>query len=408
MPPGQEALATTRLQHGGLKHEWQRRESEMTDASYEGVVRGAGGARWTRRVTRRPHPRPAVLALPDYSTAPSGEGPVVFRVQSNESAFPPAPAVARAIAEAGAAGNRYPAFGGVDVVDALADSLGVEAAALAVGDGALSLLQHVLLTYVRPGDRVVYGWRSYEAYPIAVAIAGGEAVTVPNTPEHALDLDGTAAAVAEGARAVIVCNPNNPTGTAFGRDELERFLACVPADVLVVHDEAYADFVDAARLTPFDATVLLAQHPNLVVLRTFSKVHSLAGLRVGYLVADPEVARAVRRVVPPFPVSAVAAAAAIAALGASEHRDLVVETVARERELVAAALVDAGLAPVPSHTNFLWVPMADSTAFAARLRAAGIAIRPFPEGVRISVGEPGLAAALRTVLGVLNSRPEGA
>lgn len=354
--------------------------------------------RSTEHEKRAPDPRPVVHELPEYTTAPVADVPVRFRASSNESALPPSPRVVAAAAGAVSNGNRYPSIGAADLMDAIAAHTGLASEQIAVADGALSLLTNVLLTYVRPGDRVVYGWRSYEAYPICVQTAHGEPVAVPLTPDHEIDLPAMARAAAD-ARVVVLCNPNNPTGTAFGRERLVDFLAEVPDDVVVVYDEAYVDFMDASLIDPFDAAELIAAHPNLVVMRTFSKVHSMAGLRVGYLLADAQVAGAVRRVCPPFPVAAPAVAAAIAALDDHDHAAQNVAAVARERRAVAEALADAGLVTGESHTNFLWAPCDDAAERAAELRAAGVATRPFPEGLRVSVGEAGLAEAVREALG---------
>jgi histidinol-phosphate aminotransferase len=343
-----------------------------------------------------PLPHPLVATLPVYSTAPHSETPLVFRASSNESAFPPPASVVEAATSAMRAGNRYPAFKGADLIARLSEHTGMSGDMIVVADGSLSLLQHLLTAFVTPGRNVVFPWRSYEAYPICVQLSGAELRPIPLTPAFGHDLNAMADAVDADTAAVILCNPNNPTGTAFGRPELERFLARVPASTLVVYDEAYREFVDDRVLAPFEATELLSLHPNLVVLRTFSKVYSLAGLRVGYLVAHPGIAEPVRQVIPPFPVSAPAAAAASAALGEAGFRTMVREAVGAERIAVAAALERAGLPCVPSHANFVWVPLGDaSEAFALALREEGIAVRAFPgEGVRISVGEAGLADAL--------------
>ncbi|WP_150308062.1 aminotransferase class I/II-fold pyridoxal phosphate-dependent enzyme [Planctomonas psychrotolerans] len=352
------------------------------------------------RALALPSPLSVVDSLPVYSTALASAVPLRFRASSNESAFPPPPAVVDAATAAIAAGNRYPAIHATDLLAALSAFTGRDSAEIATADGSLSLLQHLLGAFVRPDSSVVYAWRSYEAYPIAIALAGGRGRPVPLTAAHEHDLDAMADAVDDTTTAVILCNPNNPTGTAFGRRELERFLDAVPTSTLVIYDEAYRDFVDPARIDPFEATDLLAAHPNLVVLRTFSKVYSLAGLRVGYLVADEAVAGAVRRVLPPFPLSAVAVAAAIAALGEDDFRVRVARAVLRERDLVTTALSNGGYDVVPSSGNFVWLPIGDAAVpLQHALRECGIAIRAFPgEGARISVGEAGLADALAEAL----------
>lgn len=302
--------------------------------------------------------------------------------------------------------NRYPTINATDVIGALAAHTGSPASAIAVADGALAVLQHVLSAYVHPGQSVVYAWRSYEAYPICVQLAGGIPRQVPLTDRFEHDLDAMLAAITTDTAAVILCNPNNPTGAAFGHAELRRFLDLTPSNVVVIYDEAYRDFIDPRRIDPFDATGLLARYPNLVVLRTLSKAFALAGLRVGYLVASTDIAYSVRRVIAPFPLSGVAAAAAIAALSEEESRLHTVLEVAAERQLVEHALAAHGYAAIPSHANFLWLPLGDDAEpFARHLREAGIAIRAFAgDGARITVGEPGLAPALSEALSSRENR----
>lgn len=351
-----------------------------------------------------PVPLAVIARLPEYSAAPQSTVPLLFRASSNESAYPAASAVVRAAQAAVAMSNRYPVINATDVITAVAGFVGVAPAAIAVADGALSLLQHVLSAYVHPGQEVIYAWRSYEAYPICVQLAGGIPRQVSLTSAHEHDLDGMLAAIGANTAAVILCNPNNPTGTAFGRHELIRFLDRVPSHVVVVYDEAYRDFVDPARIAPFESSDLLARYPNLIALRTFSKVYSLAGMRVGYLIASETIAGIVRRVIPPFPLTAASAAAAIAALDEDDARLQVVSGVHEERERVITALATAGYVAAPSHGNFVWLPIgADAEPFARHLRESGIAIRAFPgDGARISLGEPGLAEALTAALA---SRP---
>lgn len=341
-------------------------------------------------------PREAVAALPAYTRGTLGSVPIRWRASSNESPVPPSPRVVAAVTAAAASGNRYPVLHGDELADSLAGSLGVEPERVAVGHGALALLDHLLLAYVNPGQEVVYPWRSYEAYPISIAVAHGRGVPVPNEPSGAHDLAALAAAVraASAPAMLIVCNPNNPTGTAFGRDALAGLLADVPDDVLVVLDEAYRDFMPAD--IAFDAVGQPDCPPNLIVLRTFSKAYALAGFRVGYAVAAPEVITALRAVQPPFPLSGPAVAAARAALADRGYRDELVADVVRRRDELAATLREAGLPVTETAANFVWLPLGDRAQDAAdRCAAAGIAARCFPgDGLRITAGEQGLTAAV--------------
>ncbi len=257
-----------------------------------------------------------------------------------------------------------------------------------VGCGSVGLLQQILLAYVEPGDEVLYGWRSFEAYPIYTTIVGGTEVRVPDRDE-ALDMAGILAAVDESTRVVLVTSPNNPTGTIVTHDELAALVNAVPPDCLVVLDEAYYEYV-TGPVAP-RALELAAQHPNLAVLRTFSKAYGLAALRVGYLVADPVVTSAIDQVLVPFAVNGLGQAAALASLEADDELlDRVRGTIA-ERDRMATELRERTGLPTPdAHANFLWLPAGARAAdLTLALERDGLVTRPFPgEGVRITVGEP--------------------
>lgn len=350
-------------------------------------------------VTTGPVPRPELSGLAAYSSVAPGPVPVRVRASSNEAPGGLAGPVLDAALAAVGGSSRYPLIGGADLAAALARTLGVAAESVAVADGALPLLDRLLMAYVRPGDEVVMAWRSYEAYPLSVQVAGGRSVRVPLTADGAHDLPAMAAAVGPATRVVLVCNPNNPTGTVVPWDALVAFVDALPPDVLVVLDEAYTEYDERPRPAAAALPALVARG-NVVVLRTFSKAHGLAGLRAGHLVAAPAVASAVRSVLPPFPVSTVAVAAALASLA---HPDVLAERVAAtrvERDRVRALLAARGLPVAASAANFVWLPLAARSGdFADLCREHGLLVRPFPgEGVRITVGEPDLRAVLAEVL----------
>lgn len=347
--------------------------------------------------------RPEVSALPAY--VPGARplvGVKVHKLSSNENPYPPLPSVVERLHDVLAELHRYPDLAAVDLVAALAGRLSDDAVAsdaaepgasavmpenIVVGNGSVAVLSHILDAVVRPGDEVVYPWRSFEAYPIAVAIAGGEAVEVPLAPDASLDVDALAAAVTPRTRAVVVCTPNNPTGPAVTHTEVLRLLAAVPRDVLVLVDEAYLEFV--RQDDAVDGVALLVDHPNVVLLRTFSKAYGLAGLRVGYAVASVELAAGIRAVSTPFGVSAVAQAAAVASLEARDELFDRVERIVRERGRVLDALRAQGW-PVPdSQANFVWFPVGDAAvAFAQAASERGLLVRPFAgDGVRVSIGD---------------------
>jgi histidinol-phosphate aminotransferase len=338
-----------------------------------------------------PQPRPSVSALPAYvagKPAAGRPGAPSYKLSSNENPYPPLPGVLEAVAEAASAMNRYPDMGNTALYDALAAHLDVPTGHLAAGTGSVALLYNLVQAFCEPGDEVVYAWRSFEAYPIATAVGGAAGVTVPLAEGARHDLDAMAAAVTDRTRAVLVCTPNNPTGPAVTGSDLERFVDAVPGHVLVVVDEAYREFVRLAD--PVDAVALARARPNVVALRTFAKAYGLAGLRVGYLVADAPVATAVRACALPFGVSSVAQAAAVASLAAEEELFARVEKLVAERTRVTDALREQGWDVPDAQGNFVWLALGDlSSDFAAATQAEGVAVRPFAgDGVRVTIGEP--------------------
>ncbi|WP_219416540.1 histidinol-phosphate transaminase [Pseudonocardia nigra] len=331
--------------------------------------------------------RPDLDTLPAY--VPGRAIPGAIKLASNEVPLPPTPPVLAAIAEAAAAGNRYPDLAVTGLTARLADELGMAAERIAIGCGSVSLCQQLVQATCRePSDEVLFAWRSFEAYPIVTQIGGATMRTVPLDADFRHDLDAMAAAVTPNTRLVMVCSPNNPTGTVVTRDELERFLAAVGPDVLVALDEAYHEYVtDPAAV---DGTALLDAHPNLVVLRTFSKAYRLAALRVGYALGTPEVATALRKVCSPFSVNSVAQAAAIAALDDAENLLAACAEVVTERVRVRDALLAAGYTVPPTQANFVWVALGERTAaFAAHCLDHKVVVRPFaPDGCRVTVSTP--------------------
>ncbi|HET8560544.1 MAG TPA: histidinol-phosphate transaminase [Marmoricola sp.] len=338
----------------------------------------------------RPRPRPAIANIPAYvpGKPPAARpGLTTWKLSSNENPFPPPPAVVRAVADAAASMNRYPDMGCTTLYAALARRLAVEPQQLAAGTGSVAVLYHLLQAFCDPGDEVVHAWRSFEAYPIAVAVTGAVSVQVPLTHDARHDLDAMAAAVTDRTRVVIVCTPNNPTGPSVTHHQLEEFVARIPGDVLVVVDEAYREFVRADD--PADPMRLLPRHPNVVVMRTFAKAYGLAGLRVGFLVADQQIATAVRACALPFGVSSVAQAAALACLDDEATLLNRVDEIVGERERVVAALREQGWDVPDAQGNFVWFGVGDRAAdFAESADQAGIVVRPFAgDGVRVSIGE---------------------
>lgn len=347
-----------------------------------------------------PHPRDTVAAIPAYVPGRPPQprpGITSYKLSSNENPYPPLPGVLEAVQRAAESMNRYPDMGAVAMYDALAGRLGVRADMLAAGTGSVAVLYQLLQAFCEPGDEVVHAWRSFEAYPIAVAVAGARGVQVPLDADARHDLPAMARAISDRTRVVLLCTPNNPTGPAIRQAELVDFLAQVPPHVLVVVDEAYREFVRDED--PAEPLSLLSEWPNLALLRTFAKAYGLAGLRVGYLVGHEEVARAVRACSLPFGVSAIAQAAVVASLQQEPALLERVDQVVRERDRLARGLREQGW-PVPdAQGNFIWLPAGAATPeVAAALEEAGISARPFAgEGLRITAGEP---EAIEVVLSV--------
>lgn len=345
-------------------------------------------------MTDRPGPRlrQALHDVPAYRPgrpASSRDGAPAYKLSSNENPYPPLPSVLETVRESAASFNRYPDMFATGLTQAIADRFDVPAAHVATGTGSVGVLQQVVQSTAAEGDEVVYAWRSFEAYPIVVAISGATSVPVPLTSGERHDLDAMLDAVTDRTRLVLVCSPNNPTGTAVKRAELERFLERVPRDVLVVIDEAYREFVRDPEVP--DALEVYRDRPNVAVLRTFSKAYGLAGLRVGFAVAHEPVAEALRKTAVPFGVSSLAQAAATSSLAAEAELLERVEALVSERTRVTDALREQGWTDVPaSEANFVWLRLDERTAgFAAACEEAGVVVRPFAgEGARVTIGEP--------------------
>jgi histidinol-phosphate aminotransferase len=337
-----------------------------------------------------PRLRPELDGIPTYKPgrpASGAEGAPSYKLSSNENPYDPLPGVLDAVLTAAGSFNRYPDMACGGLVADLAQRFSVPVSHLATGTGSVGIAQSLLQCTAGPGDEVVYAWRSFEAYPIITRISGATPVQVPLTPGEGHDLDAMADAITDRTRLIFVCNPNNPTGTAVRRAELERFLDRVPGEVLVVLDEAYREFVRDPQVP--DGIDLYRERPNVAVLRTFSKAYGLAGLRVGFAIAHEPVATALRKTAVPFGVSQIAQEAAIASLRAEEALLARVAALVGERARVAEALAAQGWSVPPSQANFVWLRLGNRTLdFAATCERAGVVVRPFPgEGVRVTVGE---------------------
>jgi len=338
--------------------------------------------------------RPAVAAMASYRPGKSAAQAEnehgitdAIKLASNENPYPPVPAVVAAIAAAAGDVNRYGDHRAADLRAAIASWLDVDVERVAAGCGSVGLLQQLLLAYVDPGDEVVYPWPSFEAYPIDVQLTGGVEVTVPLV-DHTFDLDAVAGAVTDRTKLVLLANPNNPTGTAVHVDQLRRLVGQVPKDVLIVVDEAYREFVTADLGDPI--ADLQPGHPNVVVLRTFSKAFGLAALRTGYAVADPDVVVELDKVLIAFAVNHLAQVASLAAIAARHEVQEVVDRITAERDRVAAALRADGWDLPDAHANFVYLPLGSRTDVVfPEMEKRGVVVRPFPGvGMRVTIGTP--------------------
>ena len=329
--------------------------------------------------------RPELADLPAY--APGRTVPGAIKIASNETVHGPLPSVRAAIASAVDNLNRYPDNGYVELKERLAKHVNFAPEHISVGCGSVSLCQQLIQITSTVGDEVLFGWRSFEIYPLQVRTAGATPVQVPLT-DHTFDLDAMLAAITDRTRLIFVCNPNNPTSTVVDPDALARFVAAVPPHILVVLDEAYVEYI-RGDLVP-DSFGLVRAHSNVVVLRTFSKAYGLAGLRIGYAVADPDIVTALSKVYVPFTATSVSQAAAIACLDAADELLARTDAVVAERARVSSALHDAGYDLPASQANFVWLPLVGrAQQFAADAANSRIIVRPYGEdGVRVTVASP--------------------
>ncbi|MEU1900269.1 histidinol-phosphate transaminase [Nocardiopsis dassonvillei] len=339
--------------------------------------------------SKSPYLRSVLESIPPYKPGRKVVGPDgrSVKLSSNESPYGPLPSVREAIAVAAAELNRYPDPGAAELTSALARRLDVPEEHLALGAGSVGLLQQLLEAVGEPGAEVVYAWRSFEAYPLLAELAGVTSVRVPLRDETH-DLDAIADAVTENTRMVLVCNPNNPTGTTVREEELVAFLDRIPESVLVVLDEAYREYVRDPRVP--DGVSLYRDRPNVAVLRTFSKAYGLAAVRLGFLVGHPPVTAAVRKTLVPFAVNHLAQAAGIASLAAEGELLERVDATVEERGRVRDALNASGWTVPPTEANFVWLRVDEDTLdFAEACAREGVSVRPFAgEGARVSLGAP--------------------
>lgn len=328
-----------------------------------------------------------------FAVAPA---PIRFDLSLSENPFPPLPSVRGAIQREIGQANRYPEFLPTRLPAVIAGRLGVRPDQVVVGSGATGVAMQILQTLTEPGSDMVLGVPTFDGYPIMAGMAGVEVIGLPLDPAGEQDLPAIARAVTSRTRLVVLCRPHNPTGTLVPQRDLRRFLRIIPAHIPIILDEAYAEFLPVAeRLDPLP---LLSRHPNLLILRTFSKAYGLAGLRIGYALGHPDLITRVRRLQLPFGTPTLTLTAVTASYAAERELAVRVARITEERDSLREALRRTGIPVPPSYANFLYLP---GPGVATALRRARIAAKAYPDGsARIAVGD---AEAGRAVLEALRA-----
>lgn len=329
----------------------------------------------------------------------------IIKLASNENPAGPSPLAVAAMCREAQRTNIYPDSHCHQLKQALAGHLGVTPRHIIVGNGSDEVLRMIAEAFLNPGEEVVYGVPTFSEYEFVTRVMGGETVEVP-LRSQTYDLEAIAERITGRTKLVIICNPNNPTGTIVGREEVERFLRRLPEQVLAVFDEAYFDYVTSPDFP--ETLEYVRQGRKVIVLRTFSKIYALAGLRVGYGVAEPEIIDCLMRVREPFNVNSLAQAAALASLADPGYREKARQANIEGRDYLYRELREIGLEFTPTQANFIFIrlPVPGAEVFEALLRR-GVIVRPCqsfgcPEHIRVTIGtgeqNRRFIAALRRVL----------
>lgn len=325
-------------------------------------------------------------------------GVKMIKLASNENPFGPSPLALEAMRAAAADVNLYPDNDASELRAALAARHEITPEQVFIADGSLGILDVLARTLLVPGVDCISSERSFISYPLVTRTTGARFVQAPMRNDT-YDLEAIAAAITPQTRVVILANPNNPTGTMFDADATEAFLARVPDDVLVVLDEAYSDFAEyfaCQRGITYSRSFdyVRAGRPNLLVLRTFSKAHGLAGVRLGYACGDPELLRYFAKVRNSFSISVLAEAAGLAAIRDEAHIRKTVENNAAGAGWLLERFADLGIRAIPTSANFIYFTVdEDADAFARRMQAEGVIVRSLvpwgaANGIRVSIGTP--------------------
>lgn len=324
--------------------------------------------------------------LADVARAHGLEPQDIVKLTANEGPEGPFPGVVEAATAVLSESNRYPDNACWDLGHALADELGVEFSNVMFGAGSVALVAEIATATGGPGTNIVYGWPSFVMYRFASIWAGSDQKEVPLRDDLTLDLDAMRDAIDDETRVVIVCNPNNPTGTIRPADDVEAFIDSVPESVMVVVDEAYHEFVtNPGYRTEIPFAIA---RPNVVVLRTFSKIYALAAHRIGYAVARSDLLTELRKAQAPLTISAVAQAAALASLGQPEELDRRRGDNEARRHHIMGALAERGIDTADSHTNFVFFDLGmGATEIVEEMTTKGVLVRGFGgDWVRMTIG----------------------
>ncbi len=342
----------------------------------------------SRVIAIPPYPpgKPICAVAREFNLDPS----TIVKLASNENPLGPSPRAREAVTAAIGSAALYPDFETIALRESLSRHLGVTADRIITGAGSSDHIILVARAFLEPGRSALIPQYSFASYQGAIASVGAKTIVAPAS-NFGIDIERLLDAIDDSVRVIYLATPNNPTGTSLEPIVLDALLARIPERVVVVLDEAYRDYLDPAERP--DTDHLPEKRPNVVVLRTFSKIHGLAGLRVGYAIADPRMVRILRRLQAPFSVSALAQAAAVAALEDTEYPEKVRVLNVQERGRVAAALSAAGIDYVPSHGNFILLRVGNGQATFVALQRVGVIVRPvtnygLPEWIRVSVGLP--------------------
>jgi histidinol-phosphate aminotransferase len=308
------------------------------------------------------------------------------KLASNENPVGPSPAAVDAIGEALSGINRYPDGSGHYLKKALSEKLSVSADEVILGNGSNELIDIAARTFMTAGDEAVMATPSFVVYSMAVQSVGGVCVQVP-LKNHVHDLEAMAAAVTPRTKMLFIANPNNPTGTINRKKEFDGMMAKMPDGLIVVLDEAYIEYVSDPDYA--DSMKYLHSDKNVLILRTFSKIYGLAGLRLGYGVARHEILADMNRLREPFNTNSIAQRAAIAALGDGEHLRRSKEVNGRGKEYLYRQLSEMGMAYVPTEANFIYMPVPEAPALYEKLLRLGVIVRPMgPDSIRVTIGLP--------------------